>query len=578
MVVALNTMGYLRCRFLLVTFFFASIIIRINGAEAKQPISLAGFPSATPEMDLINSITHRDINNNVVLKRAASIFQERLAASNPLQEAALDLLGSCKDAKEIDDLNLSQISEEKAKKLYAIRATIVDLTGASIDAPKQCAASTESARRRWYQSLRLTPFGNDGSSENDISACLKELFKVDNSWTSFVSHRQDANTLCEVPGSDNAARRIIELLNDVNGIIPDWIKAFRAEQDAHAASLERQQAFLQHIDELEKKYKAGRERDHEANKARMSELLDSFNAQYDAMNRQAHAGLSDLGGSVAQMQNDLVAYGQELFGAHREHEDLVASYRAAMVEALHLQQRGIENVDQVASGVIASYKEANAGLLSQTESFASSLQLMMHGAAEQQQQLFAGQDELASAQEETLLRQREALAFTRELEARVANAVGEMSHVLRMFEPAMRTVNAFASGNLGSKIYVASVCAAVTVVLSVLGFLRYASAFVACTFLAWTLPDFVLQLAGPINDGLRYVSEHISAVLCIAACSALLALVVGGINYRLASRRSSSRPSRLLSPVIHPIQLTRSTASIREMRRYQSVEPGMMWY
>jgi hypothetical protein len=275
--------------------------VRLKDFNARDRLTkIADFPSGTSEIDLLETLSHRDIKGHVVLQKAATIFQQRLSSSQPLQDAAMDLLRSCRAAKDKPDSSTDKKREEKAKKLYGIRASIVDLTSASVKVPQPCAVLIGAAQRSWYQSLRSTT--EDGYSDSEISNCLKDYFQIDNAWTAFINHRQDANTLCEVPGTDNAARMIMEILNDVNGIIPDWLNTFRAEQEAYEAHLVRQKSVLQEVMELERAHQQALQAGHQQHKGRLEELMSLFGRELTRARERNSAEMSELGLDVSRLQ------------------------------------------------------------------------------------------------------------------------------------------------------------------------------------------------------------------------------------------------------------------------------------
>jgi hypothetical protein len=105
----------------------------------------------------------------------------------------------------------------------------------------------------------------------------------------------------------------------------------------------------------------------------------------------------------------------------------------------------------------------------------------MDHVAEYQQRISNGQAQLASAQDQNLQRQREALAFTKQLEDRIANTVGEVSQLLHAVEPAVRTVNAVFRGHFSLRVYAACAGMGIVLLLLVCGFTRYALMLVSAS-------------------------------------------------------------------------------------------------
>lgn len=267
-------------------------------------MQIGDFSGSASGVDLAGALLKRNMNGNVVLQRAAVILKDRLSDSTPLQDVAMELLRMCKSSKELEDPKAAKQIEGKAKKVYAVRAAIIDIDSASVMAPHACSVLLEPGRKTWYQTSKssLSDPANLPSIR-ELDGCVQELFKVDNMWTSFTSHRQDANTLCEVPGTENASRMILELLNDVNTIVPDWVETFRSEQEAYAVQLEMRKSHLQQIHELEELRRDDIEEERRDARAKMADLERLWQSQIDKMSRTTDAKMTDLSDQVDQMNN-----------------------------------------------------------------------------------------------------------------------------------------------------------------------------------------------------------------------------------------------------------------------------------
>ena len=256
---------------------------------------------STAHINVAGVIRYRDVDGNIVLTRAAAILKERLSDSTPLQDAAMDLLHMCKSSKDTKDATAARQTKDKAKKIYAVRAAMVDISAASAVAPQSCSALLQTRQRFWQRTRSSLTDPINLPSNRELDACVKELFDIGNMWTSFISHGQDANTLCEVPGTDNAARMIVELLDTVNGVIPEWLNMFRSEQDAWKQELEERTVRLEENKKLEEQHKHDAQQEHEASKARLTELQRIAKSQVDRMDDHLQAKLADLTGRIDQL-------------------------------------------------------------------------------------------------------------------------------------------------------------------------------------------------------------------------------------------------------------------------------------
>ena len=176
--------------------------------------------------ELASLITSRDIESNPILSKAEIIFKSKLSNNTPLQEAAIGLMKACKSADESSASEGTTASaKETAQQIYAIKASLVDLEVAGQAAPSSCPKIDNPVQPSWmmfYQSP--TPV------EESVKLCLNDLYKTDNKWTSYMSHLQEANTLCQVPSLDNASLMIMEMLKDFQTVIPSWTELFNQQQ------------------------------------------------------------------------------------------------------------------------------------------------------------------------------------------------------------------------------------------------------------------------------------------------------------------------------------------------------------
>ena len=189
--------------------------------------------------ELASLITSRDIESNPILSKAEIIFKSKLSNNTPLQEAAIGLMKACKHADESSSSEKSTASaKETAQQVYAIKASLVDLEVAGQAAPSSCPKISHPVQPSWmmfYQSP--TPV------EENVQICLIELYKVDNKWTSYISHLQEASTLCQVPSVDNASLMIMEMLKDFQTVIPSWTELFNQQQQQSSDFMREQIRF-----------------------------------------------------------------------------------------------------------------------------------------------------------------------------------------------------------------------------------------------------------------------------------------------------------------------------------------------
>lgn len=219
------------------------------------------------------------------MQKATIIFQTKLSDSTPLQDAALELLKTCKSAEELSTSKLSPDSlKDAAKSTYAIKAALVSLASASVPEPKSCTGfGVQSGRFTFLAAVKGKTSQSSSTSASDRSLCVSELWKTDNSWTSYSNGLQDANTLCQVPSLENAQRAILDLLSDMNSIIPAWLDTFDQTQHAQLEFMRQQKAYAEQLDELQRRQREDMEDNHDAARSAMESMMSVTKSHVDTM-------------------------------------------------------------------------------------------------------------------------------------------------------------------------------------------------------------------------------------------------------------------------------------------------------
>ena len=236
-------------------------------------VEVGNVGGASVERDLSAILSYRNVEQNSVLSKASIIFKDKLSTSSILQEAALNLLRTCKGASGLDDAasNVEQV-KEAAKQAYSIKATFVDLESAGITGPSTCNSILGRSSGSWLVASRS---GRDVPTSETLSVCLHDLFKTHNSWTSYIGHLEEANTLCEVPGLDNAPRMIMEILKDFNDIIPTWAEMFDLQQQQQLSFMQTQREYAHEMEELQRRQREDLDDNHLVAQSTIDKIMNA---------------------------------------------------------------------------------------------------------------------------------------------------------------------------------------------------------------------------------------------------------------------------------------------------------------
>jgi hypothetical protein len=254
--------------------------------------------------DISTMITYRDLDKSPVLQKAADIFRTKLTDSSPLQEAALELLKTCKSAEDLSTpSNSVQNIKESAKATYAIKYALLNQAAAGVESPAACRSFGPGSRQfTLFDAVKGRRRHDSVPTTSERTACMKDLWKKGNSWTSYSNGMQDANTLCEVPDLENAQRAILDLLSDMNFIIPEWINTMNELQNAHLEFLRQQKAHVAEMNEMQRRQREEFEDNNEAAKAAMACFMDDTKSHLEDMTNGLRGQLLSADMSVEQMR------------------------------------------------------------------------------------------------------------------------------------------------------------------------------------------------------------------------------------------------------------------------------------
>lgn len=271
--------------------------------QLTATIDIGSVMSPGYDQDVSSFPNYRNIESSPILQKATVIFQTKLSDSTPLQDAALELLKTCKSAEGLSTpKNSADSIKDAAKSTYAIKAALISLASASVRGPSSCNGFGVQSGR--FTFLRVVNGNRDPlpPSVDERTRCVGELWKTDNSWTSYTNGLQDANTLCQIPSLENAQRAILNLLSDMNDIIPAWMDTFDQSQKAHFEFMRGQKAMTAELEELQRRQREDLEDNHLAAKSAMSTMMAATESHVSGMTNSLRKDLSTAGLELEQMK------------------------------------------------------------------------------------------------------------------------------------------------------------------------------------------------------------------------------------------------------------------------------------
>ena len=272
-------------------------------AQLIATVDIGRFISSSHAQDVSSFLNYRNIESSPILQKATVIFRTKLSDSTPLQDAALELLKTCKSAEGLSTpRNSADSIKDAAKSTYAVKAALISLASASVRGPSSCNGFGVQSGR--FTFLKVVNGNRDPlpPSVDERTRCVGGLWKTDNSWTSYTNGLQDANTLCQIPSLENAQRAILDLLSDMNDIIPAWMDTFDQSQKANFEFMRDQKAMAAELEKLQRRQREDLEDNHDAAKSAMTTLMAATESHVIEMTNSLREDLSTAGLELEQMK------------------------------------------------------------------------------------------------------------------------------------------------------------------------------------------------------------------------------------------------------------------------------------
>jgi hypothetical protein len=173
------------------------------------------------------------------------------------------------------------------------------------------------------------------------------------------------------------------------------------------------------------------------------------------------------------------------------------------------------DIDLAVQSLLLSSEQASKGIALQCDAASQLLKNAMKDVAARHAELAGSQLEFGTTQQVQLRRQRESLAFTEQLETKIAESIGEINMLLKRAEPILKFVNAVVTRRVGTTFVLVAGCAAISVLLISMGYIRYAVIIVCLSGKCTTSKEtkvYRLTVAPVLGSAIRAMASEVFAL------------------------------------------------------------------
>ncbi len=179
-----------------------------DASSVSQITSISDY-----QAELMSLIKTPGLHEPEFFQKAATLIQSQKSVPSCALQAAMTLLGSCRDIDGSNDNGHGSTGDhegmlERIKSTYAARLAVCELLEAGADVPAQCSSLTSPKRPKTARSFsdflfkvkRGAETAGDGKADDAkdaLSQCLWSLESRPQWWTSYSNSRQNAVVMCQ---------------------------------------------------------------------------------------------------------------------------------------------------------------------------------------------------------------------------------------------------------------------------------------------------------------------------------------------------------------------------------------------
>ncbi|KAI1628526.1 hypothetical protein EDD37DRAFT_11362 [Exophiala viscosa] len=316
------------CRRLWLTHVIVVIILlflaRVQAKSfLKADLSWKGLRRAHDDLkpDLTDLLAYRDLDQDPVFEKAMHVIDSLATQSTCHQQAAAQLLITCKAAGKDSKLGPGRHEFlERTKSTYAVRVAVCETGEGRAAVPVAC------------KLVLSMPPHLQGDLEvvngKNLASCLEAMMAEHYYWTSYSNNRQEANTLCQAGGLEASRLDALHSYQKLAELLPDFRNILSSTRTQWLSFLKQQEESAQDITELQQKNRAEVEEQHKAEMGAFQHAMSAAKEDLESVSEALHRSMAKTGSGVSQTQE---ALGKILSD--------FANLQALLVDAAHTTSR-----------------------------------------------------------------------------------------------------------------------------------------------------------------------------------------------------------------------------------------------
>ncbi|KIV80555.1 hypothetical protein PV11_08048 [Exophiala sideris] len=316
------------CRQLWLTHVIVVLLLFFLGrAHAKSflkaDLSWKGLRRAQEDLKpaLTDLLAYRDLDQDPVLKKAMHVIDNLVTQSTCHQQAAVQLLVTCKAAGK--DSKLGQGRHEfleRTKSTYAVRVAVCETGEGRAAVPAACRLVLD------------MPQNLQGDLEvvnsKNLASCLEALMTEHYYWTSYSNNRQEANTLCQAGSVEASTSEALHSYQKLAELLPDFRDILSTTRTQWLDFLKQQKENAQDITEIQQKSRAEVEEQREAEMDAFQHAMSAAKDDLESVSETLYRSMAKTGSGISQTQE---ALGKILSD--------FANLQALLVDAAHITSK-----------------------------------------------------------------------------------------------------------------------------------------------------------------------------------------------------------------------------------------------
>ena len=245
--------------------------------------------------DLTDLLAYRDVEQDPVFEKAMHVIDSLAAQSTCHQQAAAQLLITCKAAGKDSKLGSGRHEFlERTKSTYAVRVAVCETGEGRAAVPAACRLVLD------------MPQHSQGDLEvinsKQLASCLEALMTEHYYWTSYSNNRQEANTLCQAGSLEANMHEALHSYEKLAELLPDFRDILSTTRTQWLSFLKQQEASVQDITELQQKNRAEIKEQHKSEMGAFQHAMSAAKDGLASVSHTLHRSMEKTGSDIDHTQ------------------------------------------------------------------------------------------------------------------------------------------------------------------------------------------------------------------------------------------------------------------------------------